>query len=279
MALGAAEVAEQARGGAHGAAGEIAGMAVGGGRLAGGVGRRRIGRGDRRAMGVGGGVRRRARRSARWRLTSARRQSAGRRARHRAHRRARGLACRIARLPCRGLAGDAHRLLQHAGALAHQGAERAAHQRGRAGAGAGADHLVEAAADLMVHIGADGELVLLAVGMKARGVDGMHLVVEHLARHVLLGVQEEVLLALLVLHAHLVEAGALMGLAADRHFGLVMGELIGRHMVGVIGAPDDEGLIRIALGEGDQHALADARNGDMAPLAAAPVLRDADPAG
>ena len=57
------------------------------------------------------------------------------------------------------------------------------------------------------------------------------------------------------------------------------GQSEGRHLLGVVDAADDDGLVGIAFEEVDDHFLADARDGDRSPALAGPGLRDADPAG
>jgi hypothetical protein len=98
----------------------------------------------------------------------------------------------------------------------------------------------------------------------------------------LLGVEEDLLGAPLVLEAELVEVGRRPShgrAALDAGLGAVRRQVVRRHLLGVVDAPGDQRLVRIALEEGDDHLLADAGNRDDAPVLAGPVLRDANPAG
>src|SRR5439155_3845701 len=67
--------------------------------------------------------------------------------------------------------------------------------------------------------------------------------------------------------------------ALDAALGPVVGQGVGRHLVGVIDAADDDRLVRVAFLESDDDLLADARDVDPPPLLAGPERADADPAG
>src|SRR4029453_11673313 len=113
------------------------------------------------------------------------------------------------------------------------------------------------------------------------GADRLGLAILHVDGPVLLGVEVDLLGASLVLEAELVEV---VRCAADGRPALDAGlravrrERVGRHLLGVVHAPGDDGLIRIAFEERDDHFLADARDRHDAPVLAGPVLRDPDPA-
>ena len=99
---------------------------------------------------------------------------------------------------------------------------------------------------------------------------------------VALGVDVQLLGALLVLHADFVEVGrraALAGAALDAALGSVGGQVVGHGLFGVVDAAGDDRLVGVAFEEADDDLLADARNLDMAPVLAGPGLRDANPAG
>src|SRR2546423_7732057 len=53
---------------------------------------------------------------------------------------------------------------------------------------------------------------------------------------------------------------------------------IGRHLLGIVDAASDNGLVRIAFQEVDNHLLADARNADRTPPLAGPWMRHTNPA-
>ena len=71
------------------------------------------------------------------------------------------------------------------------------------------------------------------------------------------------------------EAAAALDAALRR----VGGQVVGRHLLGVVDAADDDRLVGVAFEEVDDHFLADARDVDHAPLLAGPGRADADPAG
>ena len=60
--------------------------------------------------------------------------------------------------------------------------------------------------------------------------------------------------------------------------GLVVGQGVGGHVLGVVDAADDDRPVGVALLEGDDHLLADPRDVDDAPLLARPESGDPDPA-
>src|ERR1043165_6183942 len=109
----------------------------------------------------------------------------------------------------------------------------------------------------------------------------MRLVVFHFDVLVFLGVDEELLAALLVFEANLVEVrGSAVQAAArfDAALRLVGRQGVGRHLFGIVDAADHDRVVGIALFEIDHHFLADARNVDHAPLLAGPRRRDPHPA-
>src|SRR6266496_900652 len=137
------------------------------------------------------------------------------------------------------------------------------------------------AADGDAPLTADAEGLVPANLLDAIAADLVGLVVLDLNVEVFLGVDVELLLALLVLEADLIEvvqcaAHAAAGL--DAALRLVLGQGIGRHLLGVVDAADDDGPVRIALQKSDNHLLADARDVDQAPLLACPRRADAHPA-
>ncbi|MCY1480109.1 hypothetical protein D9M68_135630 [compost metagenome] len=93
---------------------------------------------------------------------------------------------------------------------------------------------------------------------------------------------EQLLLAFLVLHADFIEVGraaALAGTALDAALGGVGRQLVGHRLFGVVDPPGDDRTIGVAFEEADDHFLADARDLDRAPVLAGPGLGDANPAG
>ena len=59
----------------------------------------------------------------------------------------------------------------------------------------------------------------------------------------------------------------------------MIGQFIGRHLVGIVHATNDDGLVGIAFEEIDDHFLANARDVNHAPLSARPRSPNANPAG
>src|SRR5262249_22025824 len=60
--------------------------------------------------------------------------------------------------------------------------------------------------------------------------------------------------------------------------GLVSRQVVWRHLLAVVDRPDDDRLVGIALEEGNHHLLADAGNGDHAPVLSGPRRGHAQPA-
>src|SRR5207245_4175169 len=99
---------------------------------------------------------------------------------------------------------------------------------------------------------------------------------------VLLGAEVDVLLALLVLEAEFVEiliTAFEAAAALDAALRFVVGQLPRRHVLGIVDATDDDGLIGIAFEEINDDLMPDARNVDYPPILAGPGRRHADPAG
>src|SRR5213593_443899 len=97
---------------------------------------------------------------------------------------------------------------------------------------------------------------------------------------ILLRVDEDFLAPFLVLEAHLVISAAARrtaGMNAALRF--VIGQIVGRHHVGVVNAAGNNRLVGIALEEVDYDFMADSRNVDHAPLLAGPRSGNADPTG
>ena len=93
---------------------------------------------------------------------------------------------------------------------------------------------------------------------------------------------EHLLIAFFVFETDLVKARHPLALAAsgfDPALGFVIGQLVGRHLAGVIDAADDDGLVGVAFEKIDDDFLADTRKKDHAPPFACPVLGNPNPAG
>ena len=109
-------------------------------------------------------------------------------------------------------------------------------------------------------------------------VDALGPVIQNPRRLVLLGVEELVLLAGLILEGDFVETVALVAVGAQHHTRLV-GRQVVRHGIGrIVDHADDQRLIRVSIDKGDHHFHADARDNLRTPSAAAPCLADTNPA-
>src|SRR5690554_6770980 len=96
---------------------------------------------------------------------------------------------------------------------------------------------------------------------------------------VALGVDENLLLARLVLDAQFVEAVAAgAAQALEQAAGLVFRQLTGHRVSAVVQAATDQRLVRVAFEEADQHLHADTRDGDAAPVVAGPAAGHPQPA-
>src|SRR5690606_7728263 len=96
---------------------------------------------------------------------------------------------------------------------------------------------------------------------------------------VALGVDEDLLLARLVLDAQLVEAVAAgAAQALEQAAGLVCPQLVAHQVGTVVQTATDQGLVRVALQNTDQYFHADARDGDAAPVVAGPAAGHPQPA-
>ncbi len=92
----------------------------------------------------------------------------------------------------------------------------------------------------------------------------------------------DLLRAFLVLEPELVGVGSAAALAGARENARlrhVRRQRVGRHLLGVVDPAGDDRLVRIAFEKIDDHFLADARDGDHAPVLARPGLRHPHPAG
>ena len=126
----------------------------------------------------------------------------------------------------------------------------------------------------------DREGIVLVHGLGAVVVDRERLVVLHGGVHVVLAVDGDLLLALRVVHGHLVVAAATLGgvglHAADDH---LAGQFERDLLLGVVDPADDQGLVRVPFQVVDHHFLADAGQVDAAEGLARVNLGDANPAG
>lgn len=118
-------------------------------------------------------------------------------------------------------------------------------------------------------------------GFAAIVADPMRFVVLDFDILILFGVEINLLRAFFVFEAQFVgirgrttlgRAGQNAGL---RHIGR---QRIGRHVVTVVDAAYDQGLIGVAFQKFDHHFMTDARNGNHAPVLAGPGMRHPDPA-
>src|SRR5690554_6960656 len=127
-----------------------------------------------------------------------------------------------------------------------------------------------------------GQVLGVAVGFDAFVpfvADADALVVLDVLIPVALGVDEDLLLAGLVLDAQFVEAvtaGAAQ--AFEQAAGLVCRQLTGHRVGAVVQAATDQRLVRVAFQKTDQHFHADARDGDAAPVVAGPAAGHPQPA-
>src|SRR5690554_6736512 len=96
---------------------------------------------------------------------------------------------------------------------------------------------------------------------------------------VTLGVDENLLLARLVLDAQFVEAVAAgAAQALEQAAGLVCRQLVGNRVGTVVQAAGDQWLVRVAFQKTDQYFHADARDGHAAPVVAGPAAGHPQPA-
>ena len=160
-----------------------------------------------------------------------------------------------------------------------------------------------AGADLVVLGGGDGEVVVgahfdLAVEVGGAVFLGLHfrvavgfdgvvafvadadlLVVLDVLVPVALGVDVDLLGTLAVFDAEFVVAAATRAAQGlEQAAGLVRGQLVGHHMLGVVEATGDQGLVGVALQEGHQHFHAYPRDGHAAVGIAGPVGGHTQPA-
>src|SRR5690606_13220074 len=127
-----------------------------------------------------------------------------------------------------------------------------------------------------------GQVLGVAVGfdaLVALVTDADALVVLDVLIPVALGVNEDLLLAGLVLDTQFVEAVAAgAAQALEDGSGLVRGQLTGHRVGAVVQAAGDQGLVGVAFQKTDQHFHADARDGDAAPVVAGPAAGHPQPA-
>src|SRR5581483_3469799 len=119
-------------------------------------------------------------------------------------------------------------------------------------------------------------------GLGAVVPDLVRLVVLDHAVHIFFRVDIELLGALQVLEADLVEIGLPTALGAatlDAALGGTLRQPIGRHGITVINPAGDDRPVRITLQESHDDFLSDAWHLDHAPVLAGPHLRHPDPTG
>ncbi|MNL15806.1 hypothetical protein D3C87_1368170 [compost metagenome] len=109
-------------------------------------------------------------------------------------------------------------------------------------------------------------------------VDALGPVIQHPRRLVLLGVEELVLLAGLILEGDFVETVALVTVGAKHHARLVGGQIVGHGIGGIVDHAYDQRFVRIAIDKSHHHFHADARDNLRTPCTAAPCLTDPHPA-
>src|SRR5690554_5647162 len=127
-----------------------------------------------------------------------------------------------------------------------------------------------------------GQVLGVTIGLDAFVpfvADADALVVLDVLFPVALGVDENLLLARLVLDAQFVEAVAAgAAQALEQAAGLVFRQLTGHRVSAVVQAATDQRLVRVAFEEADQHLHADTRDGDAAPVVAGPAAGHPQPA-
>lgn len=109
----------------------------------------------------------------------------------------------------------------------------------------------------------------------------MGFVVFNLDVLIFFSVQIHLLRIFLILEAQLVGVGpsAALGRSAE-HSGLshIGGQGVRRHLICIVNAARDDGLVGITFKEVDDDFLSQARNGDHAPIFSSPGMRRAYPA-
>src|SRR5690554_875784 len=91
---------------------------------------------------------------------------------------------------------------------------------------------------------------------------------------VFLGVDVDLLFVCLIFKPQFVAALTFMGLGFQGGAGFVFRQRVRRCVGSVIGSAGDDGLVRVAVEEGDNHFVADSGQGHEAILAASPALAD-----
>src|SRR5690606_37457320 len=94
---------------------------------------------------------------------------------------------------------------------------------------------------------------------------------------VFLGVDVDLLFIGFVFKAQLVAAFTLVGFGFQGGSCFVLRQRIGRCVGRVVGSSGNNGLVRVAVQEGDNDFVADSRQGHKAILAASPALADSEP--
>src|SRR5690554_6234581 len=94
---------------------------------------------------------------------------------------------------------------------------------------------------------------------------------------VFLGVHVDLFFARFVFKAQFVAALALVGFGFQGDPGFVFRQRVGRCVGGVVSPAGNNGLVRVAVQEANNHFVADSGQGHKAVLAAGPALADSEP--
>src|SRR5690606_27234605 len=183
--------------------------------------------------------------------------------------------------------GEFHPRIQHhfgTGFMMHLGACFRGHRLG--------GFLMEAASDVLAAVGTDGYSVF-AIGGAVVGrfyvavlvvfdsvvavvLDDFGAVVLGEQVQVFLGVDVDLFFVRLILKPQFVAAFALVGFGFQGGSCFVLRQRIRRCVGRVVGSAGNNGLVRVAVQEGDDDFVADSRQGHEAVLAASPALADSE---
>ena len=161
----------------------------------------------------------------------------------------------------------------------------------------GADGDLFVSADFFGTVNTDGDLLIVidrlgAVMLDVVGfvvIDSLGAVVADCVRFVILNadvlvffsMEVNLLCALFVFEPQFVGIGAAAAFAGTRedaglrHIG---GQRVGRHLLGVVNTPGDDGVVRVTFEKIHDDFLADTRDGDHAPILTGPRVRNSHPA-